>query len=301
MTPSAPIAIALVEGRVAAVGPVVVERRRDRRRRPGRAAECRPSGPGGRTRRSRAVRPPRRRCVRGLPPAGDDPGRVDRRDASSRSGLSPATVIMAAGAARTARGTGCGARSIAAVPGRRPRPARAIRVEVPADGFGAGEPAGDVVADMGDGRRSRRRREERVERRHAVGLGGRHGQALADVVQARLADPADPGLERVERREQRGPRRLRASWPPRATWPSVRVSRAPPDQPESGGAEDGVHGGTLGGRRQGTDDVQIHRDPSVAPGRLAAHRWTWKGLRPIGRRDRSAPEIKQPPDEPGAV
>ena len=43
---------------------------------------------------------------------------------------------------------------------------------------------------------------ERVERGDAVGLRRRDRQPPADVVERRLADPADPVLDRVERREQ---------------------------------------------------------------------------------------------------
>ena len=91
-------------------------------------------------------------------------------------------------------------RDLAVPRGLAGRPERPL--EVGAELLGAREPARDVVADMGDGRRPRLRREHGVERRDAVGLGGRHGEPPADVVQARLGDLADPVLERVKRREE---------------------------------------------------------------------------------------------------
>ena len=74
--------------------------------------------------------------------------------------------------------------------------------QVVADPLRTRQPAGDVVTDVGDDGRPRRRREERVERGHAIGLGRGHGQPAADVVERRLADPADPRLDRVECRQQ---------------------------------------------------------------------------------------------------
>ena len=41
-----------------------------------------------------------------------------------------------------------------------------------------------------------------IERRHAVRLGGRHRQALADVVERAFADPADAALNGVQRRQE---------------------------------------------------------------------------------------------------
>ena len=113
------------------------------------------------------------------------------------------------------------------------RPDRAS--EVLADPLGARQPAGDVVADMGHDRWPRLRRVERVERRDAVGLGGRHGESLRDVVEGRLADPADPVLDRVERRQQLGPSAAQRV-PATGAWPSMPApSRRPPTQPDSGG------------------------------------------------------------------
>ena len=137
--------------------------------------------------------------ARSLQP-GDDAGGVDRRD-----GLADGCL---AGDREHRRG-----RQLAQAEARAPQPAdravprgRARRperaLEVGAGLLGAGEPAGDVVADVGDGRRARLRREQRVERGDAVRLGGRHGQAPADVVEARLGDLPDPVLQRVQRREQ---------------------------------------------------------------------------------------------------
>ena len=50
---------------------------------------------------------------------------------------------------------------------------------------------------------------QRVERRDAVRVRGRHGQPAADLVQPARADPADPLLQRPERRQQQMPPRAR--------------------------------------------------------------------------------------------
>ena len=216
------------QGRVAAVGAVVVEGRRiddadaaEQAARPSRPA-C---GPVGATRSA-------------IPAAGLERGRRRRRH---RPGARPTATRRLAGArdqrrrARGRTGRGTGAQPRPAVPGRLAgRPDRPL--EVRADRLRAGEPAGDVVADVGDDRRPRLRREQRVERGHAVRLGRRHGQAPRDVVEGRLADPADPRLDGVECRQELRSRRARIAWPPRADVPvDAPVRRGPPTQPVSGG------------------------------------------------------------------
>ncbi len=98
----------------------------------------------------------------------------------------------------------------------------------------------------------------RVEGGHAVRLGRGDGQPPADVVEGRLADPADARLQRMQRREQQraaGPRRVApgccvpidagVAWPAhpaRFRWPQDRVDRV-----------------AFHGRGQRPDDVEIHR------------------------------------------
>ena len=121
------------------------------------------------------------------------------------SAASPADVTRTAGA--RSHSPRHGLRSQVARPSRIGSPAGPrARVEVRAQPFRAGQPAGDVVADVGHHRRPRVRREEGVEGRDAVRLGRRDGQPLADVVEGRRADPADPRLDGVEGRQE-----LRAS------------------------------------------------------------------------------------------
>ena len=62
--------------------------------------------------------------------------------------------------------------------------------------------AGDVVAHVYDGRWALLGREHRVEGSHAIGLRGRHLQPAADVVETALTNPANPGLQGVQRRQQ---------------------------------------------------------------------------------------------------
>jgi hypothetical protein len=92
-------------------------------------------------------------------------------------------------------------------PGRRPIGVRCPSRPVGPLQFAADTPrtAGetrDVVADVDDARWPGLEREKGVEAGDAVGLGGRHAQAAADLVEGWLADPADARLDGVERRQQ---------------------------------------------------------------------------------------------------
>ena len=89
-------------------------------------------------------------------------------------------------------------RAVARRRARRPDPAFQRRGHV----LGAGQPAGDVVAEVHDRGRPRLRREQGVERRDAVGLGRRDRQAPADVGERGLRDMADARLDGLERRQQ---------------------------------------------------------------------------------------------------
>ena len=64
-------------------------------------------------------------------------------------------------------------------------------------------------------------------------------------------------------------RRLRASCPPCAAWPSVAGSRAAAAPAALRRPEDRIDRGALRGRRERPDDVQVHRAPSVARARPA--------------------------------
>ena len=129
--------------------------------------------------------------------------------------------------------------------------------QVAADRLRAGQPARDVVTDVGHDRRPRVRREERIERRDAVGLRRGDGESLADVVECRGADPADPRLDGVERRDQQGAAGPRCVAAARRVPVDAAVPRAA-DPTRLRRAEDGVHGSTLSGGRERPDDVQIH-------------------------------------------
>ena len=224
MTCCGPIRAGPLERPEAAVGAVVVERgrvddadarqepeaglaglrdaRRDRRGLVLLAADA-----VARIRRDRAAQPAG--DARRVDRAGDERPRLGARDREHRRRrplAEPEARRPEPGrAGRRRRRAGRPERPLEVGRRRPPRPASAAR---------------DVVADVGDDRRPRRRREQRVERGDAVGLGRRHRQAAADVVQRRLADPADPRLDRVEGRDQqvaprRGPRGRRGRRGPR--------------------------------------------------------------------------------------
>jgi hypothetical protein len=62
--------------------------------------------------------------------------------------------------------------------------------------------ARDVVTDVSHAGRTRLGRKKGVERGDPVGLGGRHAEAPADVVESAGADPADAALDGVQRRKE---------------------------------------------------------------------------------------------------
>ena len=80
-----------------------------------------------------------------------------------------------------------------------------VALELLAEGEAADSPAREVVAHVDHVGGPLLDAEHRVERRHAVGLGRRDGEALAHVVQPSAADPADARLERVQGRQQEVP------------------------------------------------------------------------------------------------
>ena len=213
------------EGRVAAVGPVVVERGRVDDADP--AQQARPLV--GRLRDVRqAVGRRAAVCLEDAQHAGGiDRGEREGRWRLAGVGDHHGRRAVAQPQARTAQPRR------AAVPCRLPGRPDAPR-QVRADRLRAGEPAGDVVADVGHDGRPRGRGEESVEGGHAVGLGRSDGQALADVVECRGADPADPRLDRVECRDQQGAAGPRCVAAARCVSVGAAVA-GPPTQPDSGG------------------------------------------------------------------
>ena len=125
--------------------------------------------------------------------------------------------------------------------------------------LGASKPARDVVADVGHGGRTRLRRKHRVEGGDAIRLGGRHGQALADVVQAGLRDLADAILEGMECGEKEIPSSARRVSAARHVPVEAGVPIAP-GPAGFGGTDHRIHGGALSRQGEGSDDVEIHRD-----------------------------------------
>ena len=154
------------------------------------------------------------------------------------------------------------------VAGRRARRSEP-RLELIADPLRAQQPAREVVADVGDDRRARRRRQQRVERRDAVRLRGRDGEPLADVVQGAAADPADARGHGLERRQQQ------VAPCPRVVAAVREVAvgrdvRSPPFQPDRGGPISGSSAASIAARSSG-----------VAEGPT-----TWRSIGPSVRRSR---------------
>ena len=133
-------------------------------------------------------------------------------------------------------------------------------LELGAEHFGARAAADDVVADVGDPRRPRLRREQRVGVGHAERLGGRHLEALAHVAEGALADPAGGALDRPERGQQQ------LATPASGVAPALGDAQlgaaADAGARASGRAErriEGrVDGGHLGGARRVLHAVQVH-------------------------------------------
>ncbi len=119
----------------------------------------------------------------------------------------------------------------------------------------AGAAAGDVVADVDDARRALLGREERVEGRHAVDVGRRHGQALGDVVQAARADPPGALVQRVQRRQQHVALRARGVAAVGGVAVVDRVGARPGRQRR---AQEGVDGVAFHRRGLGVEQPQIH-------------------------------------------
>ena len=117
------------------------------------------------------------------------------------SGFSPATVNMAAGARSHRPRHGDGSQvdmpsAIGAPAGPSVRSRSAVRSAAPASRQAMSSQTWATIGGRG------LRREQGVERGDAVRLGRRDAEAAADVVERRLADPADPGLDGVECRDQ---------------------------------------------------------------------------------------------------
>ena len=163
-------------------------------------------------------------------------------------GMTPALETSAAGACSQRPRQGL--RSQVAEPSAFGMPAGpSVRFQILADAAGAAGEAGDVVAHVDDARWPWLEREQGVEAGHAVGLGGRHAQSAADLVERRLADPADPRLDGVERRQQEVAPIARRVAAPGAVAIEAWLART----------GDRLDRGPLDGRGQRADDVEIHR------------------------------------------
>ena len=131
------------------------------------------------------------------------------------------------------------------------------------------DPAGNVVADVGDGRRLWREREEVIEGDNAVSFRGRYRQSPADVVEGARRHPAKPRLDGMERGQKRS-RRDRAAWPPSERAMALLFHVPCPACP--GGcrwSQDGIDGGLLGCRRLRAVEIEVHRLrrlPAARPG-----------------------------------
>ena len=101
--------------------------------------------------------------------------------------------------------------------------------------------------------------EQRVERGDAVRLGGRDGEAPADVVQGAAGDPALVLLDRLEGRQQEvAPRPGRVPAVGHVPLARLALAAGPARRGTDLGIEDRVDRRTLAGRGSRADDVQVH-------------------------------------------
>ena len=232
------------QGVVAAVGAVVVEALRIDRADAAQQAQARIALLGRRGRR----RLGRRAAGEDL----DDGAGVDERQ------LALERRVAGLGQQR-------GGRAVALAQARAAQPGGAVDVGVLGaealldlrdERLGARAAAGHVVADVDHARRALLGREERVERRHAVDVGRRHGEPLGDVVQPSRADPPGALVQRVQRRQQHVA--LRAGGMAAVGGVPVvdRVGARPRRQRRT---QEGVDGVALHRRGLGVEQPQVHR------------------------------------------
>ena len=223
---------------------------RDRRRRRGAAAAATDRPPAGRAAPARAAAsPPASRLAMSSAVTGAT---------EASCGSSPATVNMAAGARSHMPRHGLSCQTACPLPGCCALgPDRAL--ELGHQLLRAARDAGHVGADVRDHGRLGLEREQRVERRHAVGLRRRDRQPPADVVQRAAADPARraparraawaaAGAAAPAPRGRRGPRAGRARTPARR-----------PSQLDPGRTEHGVDRLALRRRRELVLDDDVHQ------------------------------------------
>src|SRR6185436_2234846 len=129
--------------------------------------------------------------------------------------------------------------------------------------------ARDVVTHMQHPPGPRNRRQQRVERDHAIGVRRGHGESPADVVERPLADPANPGLNRLERGKQQVPPRPRRVSATRSKSVSLLVPLAAVPS-RAGRPEESIDGLPFLGSRLGVQEVKVHYAPCRAPARAAA-------------------------------
>src|SRR5207302_5509762 len=113
----------------------------------------------------------------------------------------------------------------------------------------AGESAREVRADVEHLRRTLLEREQRVERRDAVRLGGRNVEPTGGVPERARRDPADAPLRRTQRREQELSTMAVA---PRDAVPSVRLD-----------ADYSVDHGALGVSRRRLEKLEVRQRAPV--------------------------------------
>src|ERR1700733_2071259 len=119
----------------------------------------------------------------------------------------------------------------------------------------AGAAAGEVVADVQHAGRTRLHREQRVEGRHAVDVGGGDGQPLRDVVERAGADPTPLLVQRVKGGEELGTLGPGGVTPVRGVPVLDAVSSRPG---RHGRTEERVDGRALVGGRLGVEEAEIH-------------------------------------------
>jgi hypothetical protein len=133
---------------------------------------------------------------------------------------------------------------------------------------GARDLAGDVVAQVQDRRRTWFDREHRVERRDAVGLGGRDREALARIAESARADPARARLQRVQDREQQVA--LAAGLVPASCHAPVRLGPLAARPTGARGTEHRIHGRAFVVAGESVGEDQVHGGATPPPTRRSS-------------------------------
>ena len=142
--------------------------------------------------------------------------------------------------------------------------------------------AGDVIAHVQDPRRHLVHRQQSVEGRDPVGVGGRHRQPLADVVQPTRADPAGAWPARPAAPAAAGGADRAPRGPARAMRPSCSTC-VPPSQPDDGcPSRSSTAAFSASVATASSSRMSIRRFPQPAgrrrcpcPRRCPTRRWPW--------------------------